>query len=70
MTNTKAETTYQIGKIEASKNRNNLTLNYLNKAIELNRKSENLEQKSNVLLTLSDVYEKTLDKNNVYFYLK
>ncbi|MES2852454.1 MAG: ATP-binding protein [Bacteroidota bacterium] len=70
LTNTKAEATYQIGKIEASRNRNNLALNYLNKALELNSKSENLEQKSNILLALSDVYEKTLDKNNAYFYLK
>jgi signal transduction histidine kinase/CheY-like chemotaxis protein len=70
LTNTKAEATYQIGKIEASRNRNNLALNYLNKALELNSKSEDLEQKSNILLALSDVYEKTLDKNNAYFYLK
>ena len=70
LTNTKAEATYQIGKIEASRNRNNLALNYLNKALELNSKSENLEQKSNILLALSEVYEKTLDKNNAYFYLK
>ena len=70
LTNTKAEATYQIGKIEASRDRNNLALNYLNKALELNSKSENLEQKSNILLALSDVYEKTLDKNNAYFYLK
>ena len=70
LTNTKAEATYQIGKIEASRNRNNLALNYLNKALELNSKSENLEQKSNILLALIDVYEKTLDKNNAYFYLK
>ncbi|WKL44943.1 ATP-binding protein [Flavobacterium sp. ZE23DGlu08] len=70
LTNTKAEATYQIGKIEAIRNRNNLALNYLNKALELNSKSENLEQKSNILLALSDVYEKTLDKNNAYFYLK
>ena len=68
--NTKAEASYQIGKIEASKNRNNLALNYLNKAFELNNKTENLEQKSNILLALSDVYEKTLDKNNAYSYLK
>ncbi|MFV8336222.1 ATP-binding protein [Flavobacterium sp. RSP29] len=68
--NTKAEASYQIGKIEASRNRNNLALNYLNKALELNSKTKNLEQKSDILLALSDVYEKTLDKNNAYFYLK
>lgn len=68
--NTKAEASYQIGKIEASRNRNNLALNYLNKALELNNKTKNLVQKSNILLALSDVYEKTLDKNNAYLYLK
>ena len=68
--NTKAEALYQIGSIEATKNRNNLALNYLNKALELNSKTQNLEQKSNILLALSSIYEKMLDKNNAYSYLK
>ncbi|MGO4905746.1 ATP-binding protein [Flavobacterium sp. W20_MBD1_R3] len=68
--NTKAEALYQIGTIEATKNRNNLALNYLNKALELNLLNENLEQKSKILLALSTVYEKTLDRNNAYSYLK
>lgn len=68
--NSKAEALYQIGTIEATKNRYNLALNYLNKALELNEKNENLEQKSNILLALSSVYEKMLDKNNAYSYLK
>ncbi|RDI58241.1 tetratricopeptide repeat-containing hybrid sensor histidine kinase/response regulator [Flavobacterium glaciei] len=67
---TKAEAFYQLGQIEAKRKRNNLSLNYLNKALDLNSKSENLEQKSNILLALSVVYEKVLDKNNAYFYLK
>jgi len=70
LTNTKAEASYQIGKIEASRNRYNLALNYLNNAFELNSKTKNLDQKSNILLALSDVYEKALDKKNAYFYLK
>ena len=68
LTNTKAEASYQIGKIEASRNRYNLALNYLNNAFELNSKTKNLDQKSNILLALSDVYEKALDKKNAYFY--
>jgi signal transduction histidine kinase/CheY-like chemotaxis protein len=68
--NSKAEALYQIGTIEATKDRYNLALNYLNKALELNDKNENLEQKSNILLALSSVYEKMLDKNNAYSYLK
>ena len=68
--NTKAEALYQTGTIEALKSRNNLALNYLNKALDLNSKADNLEQKSNILLALSNVYEKMLDKNNAYSYLK
>ena len=68
--NTKAEALYQIGSIEATKNRNNLALNYLNKALQLNGKTQNQEQKSNILLALSSIYEKMLDKNNAYSYLK
>ncbi|WP_035667832.1 ATP-binding protein [Flavobacterium sp. 83] len=68
--NSKAEALYQIGTIEALKNRYNLALNYLNKALELTEKNKNLEQKSSILLALSNVYEKMLDKNNAYSYLK
>lgn len=68
--NTKAEAYYQIGKIESGKNRNNLALNYLHKALKLNVRTKNQDQKSNILLALSDVYEKTLDKNHAFFYLK
>jgi signal transduction histidine kinase/CheY-like chemotaxis protein len=66
----KAEALYQIGTIEMTNNRSNLALNYFNKALELNAKNKNLEQKSDILLALSTVYEKMLDKNNAYIYLK
>jgi signal transduction histidine kinase/CheY-like chemotaxis protein/TolA-binding protein len=68
--NSKAEALYQIGTIEATKNRYNLALNYLNKALELNEKNQNIEQKSNILFSLSSVFDKMLDKNNAYSYLK
>ena len=68
--NTKAQALYQMGNIEALKNRNNLALNYQIKALELNSKNENLVQKSNILLALSSVYEKMLDKNTAYSFLK
>ena len=68
--NTKAEASYQIGLIEEENNRNNLALTYYNKALELNSKNDNLEQKSNILLALSSVHEKLLDKSNAYSYLK
>lgn len=70
LSDTKAEALYQIGQIEAKKNRNNLALNYLYTALEYNLENENLEQKSKILLALSTVSEKTLDKNNAYVYLK
>jgi signal transduction histidine kinase/Flp pilus assembly protein TadD len=70
ISNSKSEALYQIGTIEAAQNRNILALTYLNKALDLNAKNKNTEQKSNILLALSSVYEKMLDKNNAYSYLK
>lgn len=66
----KTEALYQIGTIEMVQNRNNLALNYFHKALELNAKNLNQEQKAAILLALSTVYEKILDKNNAYSYLK
>jgi signal transduction histidine kinase/CheY-like chemotaxis protein len=67
---TKAEALYQLGTIEAIGKRQNLALNYFIKAIELNKNSKNLNQQSNILLALSNVYDKLLDKSTAYFYLK
>jgi signal transduction histidine kinase/CheY-like chemotaxis protein len=69
-TNTRAETLYQIGTIEASAKRYNLALNYFNRALELNKKTQNLDQKSNILLAISSIYDKMLDKTTAYTYLK
>ncbi|QBN18096.1 tetratricopeptide repeat-containing hybrid sensor histidine kinase/response regulator [Flavobacterium nackdongense] len=66
----KAEALYQIGTIEMAQNRNILALNYFKKALELNSKDTNLEQKSTILMALSTVYENMLDKNSAYTYLK
>ena len=68
--NTKAEALYQMGTIEAANKRYNLALNYFNKASELNNKTKNLNQKSNILLALSMVYDKLLDKSSAFTYLK
>lgn len=68
--NSKAEALYQIGIIELENDRTILASNYLNKALELNAKDENIEQKSNILLALSSVYEKMLDKSKAFSYLK
>ena len=67
---TKAEALYQIGIIEMSQNRNILALNYFKKALNLNAKNKNLEQKEAILLALSTVYEKMLNKNDAYTFLK
>lgn len=67
---TKAEALYQIGIIEMSQNRNILAINYFKKALDLNAKNKNLEQKQDILLALSNVYEKMLNKNDAYTYLK
>lgn len=68
--NSKIEALYQTGYIENQNNRSNLALNYLYKALELGDNSDNLEQRSNILLALSTVYEKILDKSTAYSYLK
>jgi signal transduction histidine kinase len=68
--NTKAEAFFQIGIMEESNKRYNLALNYFNRALELNKKTKNLDQKSNILLNISAVYDRMLDKNNAYTYLK
>ncbi|MBW4362207.1 tetratricopeptide repeat-containing hybrid sensor histidine kinase/response regulator [Flavobacterium taihuense] len=68
--NTKAEALYQMGTIEAENKRYNLALNYFNKASKLNNKTKNLNQKSNILLALSMVYDKLSDKSSAFTYLK
>tara|TARA_R110000868_G_scaffold118017_1_gene313179 strand:+ start:2195 stop:4360 length:2166 start_codon:yes stop_codon:yes gene_type:complete len=67
---TKAEALYQMGLIEQEQNRNILALSYYNKALEINKNLDNLEQKSRVLLAMSNAYEKQLDKSNAYLFLK
>ncbi|PKP17133.1 MAG: hybrid sensor histidine kinase/response regulator, partial [Bacteroidetes bacterium HGW-Bacteroidetes-23] len=67
---TKAEALYQIGLIEAEDNRYNLAINYLNKALDLSSKNKNLELKANVARTLSEVYEKMIDVDNSFKYMK
>ncbi|HOD10224.1 MAG TPA: ATP-binding protein [Flavobacterium sp.] len=67
---TKAEAYYQLGTIEEKSNRNNLALNYLNRAFELNKKDKNLEQKAKILASLSIVNEKLLDLKKSHQYLK
>ena len=67
---TKAEALYQMGTIEAQFERNSLALNYLNRALLINKKNVDPEQKSKILLAISLVYEKLGDKNKSYDFLK
>lgn len=65
----KAEAYYHLGTIESHNFRFNLALNYLNKAQELNGKN-NLGLKAKILLELSKAYEKTIDMQKAYTYLR
>lgn len=65
---TKSEALYQIGKIEHDKRRYNLAINYFNRA--LNIKSIDIEQKSNILLGLSESYEKSMNLEKSHALLK
>ena len=67
---TKVEALYQLGSIEEKQNRNNLAINYLNRALTLSSKDKNLEQESKILLELSLSYDKLLNINKSHFYLK
>jgi len=67
---TKAEALYQIGSIELENYRNNLALNYLNRARILNETDKNPEQKTQIILALSKVYENLRDIEKAHYYLK
>ena len=64
----KSEALYQISRIEIDKKRYNLAINYLNRALASNR--NNLEQRSNITLALSNAFEKSLDIEKSHEYLK
>lgn len=65
---TKSEALYQIGKIEQDKKRYNLAINYFNRALAI--ENIDIEQKSNIILALSEVYEKSMDLEKSHYYLK
>ncbi|OCB76498.1 tetratricopeptide repeat-containing hybrid sensor histidine kinase/response regulator [Flavobacterium crassostreae] len=67
---TKTEAYYQMGLIEAANKRFNFALSYFKKAYELNSSGQNLEQRLNILLALSTIHERMLEKNKAFAYLK
>ena len=68
--NTKAEALYQIADIELKKNRNNLALNYLNRAISINYINNNIDQRIKILFALSVANDNLLKTNESHKYLK
>lgn len=68
--NTKAEALYQIADIELKKNRNNLALNYLTRALSINSKGNNFEQRIKILFELSLVNDNLLNLSESHRYLK
>ncbi len=64
----KSEAFYQIGKIEIGRKRYNLAINYLLRALAANK--NNLEQKSNIVLSLSKVNEKAMYIEKAHDFLK
>ncbi|WP_298138166.1 ATP-binding protein [Flavobacterium sp.] len=65
---TKAEALYHIGKIEYSKKRYNLATNYFNRALVSNK--DDLEQRSKIILALSNVYERIANIEKSHYLLK
>lgn len=69
--NAKAEALYQLASIEFDKNRSNLTLNYLNRALVLNStNNNNIEQRIKILYLLSKVNDNLLNTTLSHTYLK
>ncbi|RZJ67090.1 MAG: response regulator [Flavobacterium sp.] len=66
----KAEALYQMGELELDQKRNNLALNYLNRAILLNEQHNNYELRSKIYMALSKAYENISDIRNSYRFLK
>ncbi len=66
----KAEALYQLARIELGNNRNNLALNYLERALEKNTADKNIEQRIKILHSLSFTNDKVLNTKKAYRYLK
>lgn len=69
MLRTKTDAYYQLGLIEKNLNRNKSAIYYLDKALELTSKSNDLNQKSIILLALSQFYKTHQDYDRAYAYL-
>lgn len=70
ITQTKAEALYQMGHIELLNERSNLALNYLSRSFAINERNRNPEQKTKILLALSRTYDKLLNTEKAFYFLK
>lgn len=70
LTHTRAEALFQMGNIELQNERSNLALNYLSRALSINERDQNPEQKAKILLALSKVYDKLLNTDKAFYFLK
>jgi signal transduction histidine kinase len=66
---TKTDAYYQLGLIENRLKRNELAIYYLDKALELTSKSNDLNQKAIILLAISQYYKNHQDYDRAYTYL-
>lgn len=66
----RAEALYELGTIELDKNRSNLSINYLDRAIEFNKSFYNQDLQSKIYLALSQAHENFTDNALAYQYLK
>ena len=66
----KAGALYQMGTIEAEQGRNNLAINYLKRALELNGHSKSIDLESKIYKAMSTVYEDMSDMSGAYTSLK
>lgn len=66
---TKADSYYQLGLIETALSRNDSALVYFDNALEYNAKSNNLAEKSKIVLAISQYYKKNRNFDLAYSYL-
>lgn len=59
---------YHLGTIELKNGRNNLAINYLNRALTVNK--NNVEQRIKILNTLSKAYDNLMNIDRAYYFLK
>lgn len=65
----KSDSYYQLGLIETQRKKNDSTIVYLNNALDLNAKTQNLKQKSKIVLAISQYYKNNKEYDRAYSYL-